>query len=127
MGKQKDGAYLPLMPANRMSHEVTVDTDIWRIFREGFVKLGVVTVFDQTNLTAAERETPGYSLVNLSLGGKFLGRRIYASLAVNNLLGKVYYDHLSRIKPGSFNDPEVGFNNMGRNITFALHIPLGGA
>ena len=126
VGKQKDGTYLPLMPANRMSHEVTVDTDIWRIFRDGFVKLGVVTVFDQTNLTAMERETPGYSLVNLSLGGKFLGQRIYASLAINNLLGKVYYDHLSRIKPGSFNDPEVGFNNMGRNITFALHIPLGG-
>lgn len=126
VGKQADESYLPLMPANKMTNELAIDTDIWHIFREGFVKVGVVTVFEQNNVAAAEEKTPAYNLVNFEMGGKIFGHRLYGTLTVTNLLGKLYFDHLSRIKPGSFNDPEVGFYNMGRNITFALHIPISG-
>jgi hypothetical protein len=63
---------------------------------------------------------------NYEMGGNLMGGHIYSTLAVTNLLGEVYYDHLSRIKPGSFNDPDVGFNNMGRNFTLSLHVPLYG-
>jgi len=124
VGKLSNDSYLPLMPANKMTHELTFNNDIWHILKKGFVKMGTVTVFQQNNVAAAELNTPGYTLVNLEVGGNIPGSRVYGTLTCTNLLGKVYYDHLSRIKPGSFNDPNVGFNNIGRNITLAFHIPL---
>lgn len=125
VGKLSDNdSYLPLMPANKMTHELTFNTNIWHILRQGFVKVGTVTAFDQKNVADAELKTPGYTLVNLEIGGNIPGSSIFGTLTCTNLLGKVYYDHLSRIKPGSFNDPDVGFNNIGRNITLAVHVPL---
>ncbi len=123
-GRQSDGTYLPLMPANTMRHEVKINTDIWKIFSDGYLKFGTFTAFNQKNVAPAETATPGYTLLNIEMGGHIFGGKIYGTLAVTNLLGKVYYDHLSRIKPGNFNDPDVGFYNMGRNFTIALHVPL---
>ena len=126
VGKDSEDAYLPLMPANRMRHSLRWDTDLWRLFRGGFVEVEWAHTFQQDKLAAVENKTPGYDLINIDMGGRLFGGKITAHLLVSNLLGEKYYDHLSRIKPGAFSDPTVGFHNMGRNITFAMHIPIGG-
>lgn len=84
------------------------------------------STFSQDNLAPPENASPGYTLVDLALGGNAhpLGRQTDLTLLCRNLFSTVYYDHFSRLTPGSFNDPTIGFNNIGRNICLYVGFPF---
>ncbi|HKK59695.1 MAG TPA: hypothetical protein VJ937_09465, partial [Salinivirga sp.] len=56
--------------------------------------------------------------VKLSSGLKWKNQKIYFSLNVYNLFNEIYIDHLSTLKP-------LGLNNMGRNVSLQIKIPVG--
>ena len=88
--------------------------------------MAVTNVLKQEKVSANETVTPAYNLVDVTLGGTvhLLSRRTEITVACKNLFNEAYFDHLSRIKPGSFNDPDVGFNNIGRNIYIHMNVPF---
>ncbi|MCX6352254.1 MAG: TonB-dependent receptor [Bacteroidetes bacterium] len=107
------GGNIPLTPANKINSTVKIE------FKKTFVKAGIDYVLAQNRPADLETSTPAYYLINAGVGGDFNFRNhpFKLSLMGSNLLNKVYYDHLSLLKP-------VGIYNMGRNIVLNLTIPL---
>ena len=118
-GRLKDSGYLPFIPANKWSNELTFSKPHMGRHSDAVLRGGVVYVFAQNHPGAFETSTPGYPLVNTSL--LFVVHRekrdIHFTLAAENLLDKKYYDHLSRFK-------YFGIYNQGRNIMLSLSLPL---
>jgi iron complex outermembrane receptor protein len=83
------GRYLPEMPPLRAW------TSLRYTHRWAFAELGTVAVNRQplVDRELKEQPTPGYALLSLKLG--FTHRRLSGSLAVDNLLDRLYYEHLS--------------------------------
>ncbi|MCG3119435.1 MAG: hypothetical protein ALAOOOJD_01839 [bacterium] len=126
IGKRADGGYLPLMPGDKWSNALKVTSRRTQPLRDSYLKLTVTKVFSQDHLAPTEKASPGYTLVDLAVGGNanLLGRPTDLNLVCRNLFSTVYYDHLSRLKPGSFNVPSIGFNNIGRNICLYIGFPF---
>lgn len=126
VAKKSGGAYIPLMPADKLTNELRFAFGSWSGIHNGYAALEMVSSFRQKRNASTESETPAYHLVNLSTGGSFklFNRDVNAVLGCNNLLSRKYYDHLSRIKPGSFNDPATGYNNMGMDIYLNMTMML---
>ena len=126
IAKKSGGSYLPFMPADKWTNEVRAEFGRWKFIDGGYAKIEVVSSFRQKRNASVENETPAYHVVNLALGGmiRMFHRDVQAVLGCNNLLGENYFDHLSRIKPGSFNDPAIGYNNIGRDIYLSMTMNL---
>jgi iron complex outermembrane receptor protein len=77
------------------------------------------TFFDQNKVADFETRTPRYNLFNAGIGGdlNIFNQKVGYSITANNLFNKDYISHLSRLKAD-------GIANMGRNISFSLHLPL---
>ena len=143
-----DTKYLPFTPAPRWSSELkwelfhhshsTVNHqhaahDAHRsLFNNLFLAAGVDCYLRQSHIYRAddtETETPGYALLSLSAGSDLMlnGKKI-AELHVtaDNLLNKVYQNHLSRLKYADENPVtgRRGVYNMGRNVVFKLVVPI---
>ena len=120
LGQQKNGDYLPFIPAQKIHFEIELQKKTWKGLGDLFFKVASDFVFDQNNPAPFETNTTGYTLLNLSIGTEVnMGKqKMNVSLNANNLLDKSYIDHLSTLK-------DLGLNNMGRNITFAVRIPFG--
>ena len=71
----------------------------------------------QARVNNMEIATPGYQLVNSGMGISLKREKTNweFSIAANNILNEVYYDHLSRFK--NFN-----LNNVGRDISLRIKI-----
>jgi len=119
IGKQKDGTYLPFIPAHKLHFEVQIEKEKLTFLHNAFAAIKTQTAFEQNNAAPDESTTPGYTLVDLSIGGniKVKNQLLSLSLSVNNLLDTKYMDHLSILK-------EVNIYNPGRNIAFSLRIPF---
>lgn len=120
IGKQKNGDYLPFIPAHKLRFELRVQKEKLLFLYNAFVS-GVTTVaFNQNFAAPDESTTPGYALLDLSVGGNMRLKNQIVSVSLNatNLLDVKYIDHLSTLK-------EVGFYNPGRNISLSLKIPFG--
>ncbi|HMU68375.1 MAG TPA: TonB-dependent receptor [Chitinophagales bacterium] len=108
-GKLKDGAYLPFIPALKVTPEIKFkglhDEHNWY----AFVNTDIYSPQHQT--ATDEIATPGYTLLNAGVGGEWhIGKYpLEINLVGNNLLNEAYYDHLSRFK-------SLGYLNMGTNI-----------
>lgn len=117
-GKRSSGDYLPLIPANTFRNTLRVEFK-----REGkkvhdfSAFLTVNSVMKQNNISAFETVTPAYTLVNSGFGFKTSIGTYPAEIRLsgNNLLDKAYVSHLSRLKAD-------GINNIGRNLSMALHL-----
>ncbi len=118
-GKQDDGTNLPFIPQNKWRFALKFQPGLPDPMLPTFLKVEHVLAMDQNNPSRFETATDGYYLVNLQLssGIKLKNQEIFFSLNVHNLLNETYIDHLSTLKP-------LGINNMGRNISFHLKIPL---
>jgi len=118
-GKKQDGDFLPLIPANNWNNTISTDFKIKKWLENGFATLNVSSTFNQNNVSGFETKSNGYTLVNLSFGGKvILGKTSFEfNLNGNNLLNKTYIAHLSRLKTD-------GIPNIGRNIVFGLNFNL---
>lgn len=118
-GKQKNGSYLPLIPANTWENTLRGEFKIKTWLQSGFAKFSIANTFAQRNVDGFESESEGYLLCNLGLGGKIkIGETVFdASLNANNLFDKTYISHLSRLKVD-------GLPNIGRNIVMQIGFTL---
>ncbi|MFA4839347.1 MAG: TonB-dependent receptor [Candidatus Neomarinimicrobiota bacterium] len=120
IGKRENGDYLPFIPAGKWRCEVIAEKERIGILRNVFAKVVSTTAFMQNHPAPDEEATPGYTLINVSVGGNLrIGRQLLSvGVSINNLFDKKYIDHLSTLK-------EVGFYNPGRNLAFSLTVPFG--
>ncbi|HUQ96098.1 MAG TPA: TonB-dependent receptor, partial [Chitinophagaceae bacterium] len=118
-GRLKSDGYLPFIPADKWSSDVTFSKPHIGLQTDVTVRGGVVYAFAQNHPGAFETATPGYMLVNAS--ALFIIHKkqkdIRLSLAAENLTNKRYYDHLSRFK-------YFGIYNTGRNVMLSLAVPF---
>ena len=90
------------------------------ILNKAFASVNTNAAFNQYNVAPDETTTPGYTLVDLSIGGKIKIRSQFVSisLSANNIMDTKYIDHLSTLK-------EVNIYDPGRNFSLHLKIPFG--
>jgi iron complex outermembrane receptor protein len=120
IGKQNNGTYLPLIPANSLVNTIRVESKNahkWIKYEYAFITLR--SVFDQNNVGDFEEPTKGYNLLGLGLGGNLVifNTPLEMRLSAQNIFDKTYISHLSRLKTD-------GIANIGRNISLAVSIPL---
>jgi len=118
-GQTTDGLYLPFIPANKWTNEIEFKGALSKTIQKAFVKAGVEYYFAQDHPGQFEASTPGYYLLNASLGATFRTKRVpvTVSLSARNILNATYYDHLSRFK-------YYGIYNLGRNFSFTVAVPF---
>jgi len=113
---------LPYIPALHLTDEIkwTFKTNKRSIFQSPYIGLQLETHFRQSRIDVFETETPGYVLLNASVGTNLRVQKQLWTLFISpkNLTNQTYYDHLSRLK-------DVGIHNMGWTVTFGLIIPFG--
>ncbi len=97
IGKQKNGTYLPFIPAHSLSNRLQVYFNNGKIFENTTAFVQVKTSFAQNKLSQFETRTGGYSLVNLGASTSFdwSNARIDLGLSVINLLDKKYHNALT--------------------------------
>ncbi len=119
VGKKSDKSYLPFMPADNIISTVKTLLPAWFVFNNNYFQFSVKNYLNQNRTAYGETATPGYTLVDLGLGGNLnFGRHIIElSLSVTNLFDEVYFNHLSLLKP-------LGVYNMGRNFVFTANYPF---
>ncbi len=119
LAKADDGSNLPFIPANKVREEIKFETEHLKKLSHPFLKFGIDYVFAQNSPAQFETSTPTYYLLNAGLGADITIKKHLVSFIIcgNNLLNQAYYDHLSRFK-------YYGIYNIGRNISFNMHIPL---
>lgn len=117
-GKQNNGLYLPLIPANSINNTIRVEYDTnW--FQNGYAFVKLQSTFKQSNVGYFETPTDGYNLLSAGLGGtiQVFKNDLTISVSGNNLTDKSYINHLSRLK----ND---GIFNIGRNFIIGLNYSI---
>ena len=119
IGKQNNGNYLPLIPANTWKNTFRTEFKINYWLQQGYTSISLQSTFSQKNISQFETESPSYNLLNLGFGGDIkLGTTEFStSVSVNNLLNKKYINHLSRLKAD-------GLLNQGRNIVLGINFIL---
>jgi len=119
IGKQKNGDYLPLIPANKWKNTLRGEFNIAKWWENAYASTSVNSTFQQKNVSNFETQSDAYTLVNFSLGGDFSIAKLPFNLSMNlnNAFDKSYISHLSRLK----ND---GIDNIGRNFTVGLKFNL---
>ena len=121
-GNLSTGIPLPYIPALHLTDQVkwTFKTGKSSAFKSPYAQLELETHFNQERIDVFETDSPGYVLLNFSVGTKLKVQSQTWTMFVTgtNLLDTKYYDHLSRLK-------DVGIYNMGRRITIGLVIPFG--
>ena len=116
-GRQKNGFYLPFIPAQKLQFEMREEKGNLLFLQKAFISVFTNTAFNQNNAASEESVTKGYTLIDLNTGGniKIKNQLISVSISANNLFDKKYIDHLSTLK-------EVGLYNPGRNIVLNIKI-----
>ncbi len=120
LGKQDDGNYLPFIPQNKLRFEINIQKREISFLKNPFFRIGGLYAAKQDKPAMFETETDSYFLLNAGIGTdiKWASQMLSLSVQANNLLNKTYIDHLSTLK-------EIGYQNIGRNISINLTIPFG--
>lgn len=115
IGKQNNGDYLPLIPANTLKNTLRTELLNTKWLQNGYTSLSMHSYFKQSNISSFETKTPAYSLVNLGIGGDIVINKytFTTSLTANNIFNKKYINHLSRLKGDNI-------LNSGRNIVLGI-------
>ncbi len=109
---------LPFIPAHRLKLGARFIQSSWGGLSNLYFSLGSKIVAEQERVEPNEAPTKGYALFDAGLGAEIpLGaQRAHLDFAVENLLDKAYYDHLSRYKEYAL--------NPGRNFSLKLSVPF---
>jgi iron complex outermembrane receptor protein len=120
IGKQSDGNYLPFIPQNKLRFEIKLQKQDLAFLKNSFFKLGGLWAAEQNTPAMFETKSDSYFLLNAGIGTeiKWAKQTIWLSFQANNLLNETYIDHLSTLK-------EMGYYNIGRNISINLKVPFG--
>jgi len=115
IGKENNGGYLPLIPANKWSNTLRGEFKFNNWLQNGYATIRLESTFKQNHPSKFETASSGYNLVNLGFGGDFqLHRtRFNMTLNINNLFNKSYIPHLSLLK-------DLGIPSTGRNIVVGV-------
>ncbi len=119
IGKQDDGSYLPFIPQNKVRLEFKFQKQELAFMKKPFLRIGGLFAAKQKHPSIFETKTNSYFLLNSGIGAsiKWADQMVAFSVQANNLLNETYIDHLSTLK-------DIGYNNMGRNISVNLKIPF---
>ncbi len=119
-GEQDNGENLPFIPQNKIRAEIKWERYLKGVLHNYYVRLGVDYAFRQDEPSYFETPSSDYTLLNAGLGFSFLigNQSIDLDIVASNLLNHLYIDHLSTLK-------ELGYYNMGRNLTVSLRVPFG--
>lgn len=128
IASRKDGAFLPLIPADRITSGVHIEFKSLKHFYSPYFELSVNSALRKTRLGDNENSLPGYALLNADFGFdlRFEKQLINISISCNNLLNKAYLDFMSRIKilSATYGGYKFDANNMGRNIVLSVKVPF---
>ena len=115
IGKQDNGDYLPLIPANQFNNTLRGEFDIKNWISNGYASIKLESVLNQNNVGLFETKSDGYQLLHLGLGGdvKINNTKFNLSFTLNNALDTAYISHLSRLK-------SEGIYNIGRTAMLGL-------
>ncbi|MBI1266681.1 MAG: TonB-dependent receptor [Cryomorphaceae bacterium] len=113
-GKRADGTYLPMMPANRMTHKILRQNSQGLMYGFSALFVNEQRLYDDNSDYVAPPK--GYVLLNLFAGRDFNIKKQFfsAGIGINNALNTRYRDYLNRLR--YFAD------DQGINIT--LHLKL---
>jgi len=119
IGKQDNGNYLPLIPANKLLNTMRIELNEKKWLKNGFAAITLETNFEQNNISEFETPTSSYNLINLGIGGTVQLSKILLNinLNVNNLFNSTYISHLSRLKVD-------GIPNIGRNVIASVKFSI---
>ncbi|MAT54066.1 MAG: TonB-dependent receptor [Saprospirales bacterium] len=131
-----ENEHLPFIPPAKYQMELRADLPLKSTaIRNSYVEINLDYFYRQHRILSAndfETTTPGYALMNGSLGfdlggphGKTLAK--FAFIA-QNIFDKAYQYHLSRLKYAPENPAtgRRGIFNMGRNFVLKLTVPFEG-
>lgn len=117
--------WLILMPANRLSNEITCSLKDNKIFTNTYLSAEMMNVMQQKNIPSDANgkqdykpPPPAYTLISLNASATvaIYNKPVTVSVGVRNLLNTVYRDYLNTMR--YFTD------EMGRNISLRLKIQL---
>lgn len=119
VGKQNNGDYLPLIPANKFVNTIKTEFNIKDWLNNGFVAITLESNLDQNNVSGFETATKGYNLLNIGTGATFVVSKtdLNVSFNLNNALDKTYTSHLSRLKSDEI-------PNIGRNFIISVNFKI---
>lgn len=125
---------IPFMPAPKLTSEIRGNFNhLNNTVHDFYAALELENSFAQNRIFTAyntETGTPGYSLLNFSIGANLVNRKkqpvLNISAAVLNLTDVAYQNHLSRLKYTAENlvTGRYGVFNMGRNFSIKVNVPL---
>lgn len=117
--RQSNGAYLPFIPQDKININFHASKTGNGFFGKVQAGINPLVAFNQNRPHEFETRTEHYFLLNAFVKTKLhiSKQEIEFGLFANNLLNTNYYDHLSTLK-------DLGYYNMGRNISLKLKIPL---
>ncbi|MGB0980662.1 MAG: TonB-dependent receptor [Winogradskyella sp.] len=117
-GKQANGNYLPLIPANAITNTIRVEYNS-KFFQNNYAFIKLKSTFAQNNTSNFETSSPAYHLLSAGFGGTvtIFNKALNVTIAATNITDKTYTHHLSRLKPD-------GIFNPGRNIMLGLTYSL---
>lgn len=117
IGKQDNGEYLPLIPANKLTNTLRAEFNSMGNFKNSFISLTYENTFEQDNVGLFETASKSYNLLNLGIGSSISLNKIDLdfNFNMNNALDKAYISHLSRLKSD-------GIQNIGRNFIASVHV-----
>ncbi len=115
IAKQKNGDYLPLIPANKINTVLKSDFNISKLLQDAYFSINLKNVLKQDKVSSNETKNNAYNLINLGLGGTIKRKNITIDLSINanNIFDTKYISHLSRLKVDNI-------PNAGRNVAFGL-------
>lgn len=119
VGKQKNGDYLPFIPAQKIRYEVRAERKNIAFLKRPHVKVSALSALPQNKPSPFETETAGYTLVNFSIYSEICiaKQNFVFGVSVNNVFDTSYFDHLSTLK-------SINYYNQGRNISLVLKMPF---
>lgn len=116
---QKKGYTLPFSPPPSVLFNFTFSKDFGKNVQNAFAGIDLKLVAPQNEIVPPEEKTPGYGLVNLSLGAdvKWNNQPISINFLVQNLLNSTNYNHTSFYRL-------IGVPEPGRNLILSVSIPF---
>tara|TARA_R110001592_G_scaffold85244_2_gene251754 strand:+ start:100 stop:2313 length:2214 start_codon:yes stop_codon:yes gene_type:complete len=119
IGKQQNGDYLPLIPANTFKNTLRTEFETGNWLKNGYSSLTFTSTLSQKNVGLFETASNGYNLVSLGFGGdiELYSLKLNTTFSVNNMFDTKYINHLSRLKSD-------GILNAGRNIVFGVSFKI---
>ncbi|MBI3364768.1 MAG: TonB-dependent receptor [Ignavibacteriae bacterium] len=119
LGKNEEtNTWLPMIPANRLKAGLKLTEPSLDFLHNPYIAVNTRVALNQERIDPFESQTGGYSLFDVGFGGEISigSNMLKVDCAVDNILDKAYFDHLSRYK-------DYGLN-PGRNVSVKISVPF---